>query len=224
MSKVKKKTADGAPSRTAPKLERTGENHLTIHEADANQLRNLFGLKTSEAAEVFMKVGLAAFGRGGLDFVELVPALAVEMEPRDAVEAMLINQMSATHFAISSMSSRFFAAESPELRETYERSLTRLNRTFLAQVDGLKKYRAKAQQTVRVERVEVKDGGQAVVGDVSYRRGDDDEKWRYPHEPCPEAAKRPQMCSDGQVHRREVQVPSGTRMVRVSHAWCTRWS
>ena len=54
--------------------------------------------------------------------------------------------------------------------------MTRLSRTFLAQVDGLKKYRAKAQQIVRVERVEVQDGGQAIVGDVSYRRGVDDEK------------------------------------------------
>ena len=63
-----------------------------------------------------------------------------------------------------------------DVREAYERSLTRLSRTFLAQMDSLKKYRAKAQQTVRVERVEVNEGGQAVVGDVSYRRGDEDEK------------------------------------------------
>ncbi|MDU8942378.1 hypothetical protein [Ovoidimarina sediminis] len=66
-------------------------------------------------------------------------------------------------------------APSPQLREAYERSTTRLSRTFLAQVDGLKKYRAKAQQIVRVERVEVQDGGQAIVGDVSYRRGVHDE-------------------------------------------------
>ena len=162
MSKVKKKTSEDAPSRTAPKLERTGEKELTIHEANPDQVRELFGLKTKEAAEVLMKVGLGAFGSGGLDFVELVPAIAVEMEPKDAVEAMLISQMSATDYAISSMSARFFASDSPELRETYERSLTRLNRTFLAQVDALKKYRAKAQQTVRVERVEVNEGGQAV--------------------------------------------------------------
>ena len=34
-------------------------------------------------------------------------------------------------------------------------------------MDALKKYRAKAQQTVRVERVNVESGGQAIVGDVS---------------------------------------------------------
>jgi len=113
-----------------------------------------------------MEIGLSAIGKSGSDYLELVPALAVEMEPNDAVEAMLINQMAATHYAISSMSSQFLYASSPELREAYERSLTRLSRTFLAQIEGLKKYRAKAQQTVRVERVTVNDGGQAVVGHV----------------------------------------------------------
>ena len=52
--------------------------------------------------------------------------------------------------------------------------MTRLSRTYLAQMDGLKKYRAKAQQTVRVERVTVHEGGQAIVGDVNHggRAGD----------------------------------------------------
>jgi hypothetical protein len=174
MSKTKKPALE-ASGRSAPELERTGEYSVTIQSDTQDQIRQLYGLKTQEAANLLLEIGISALGREGFDRLELVPALAVEMEPLDAVEAMLINQMAATHFAVSGMSSRFLAAPSPELRETYERSLTRLNRTFLAQVEGLKKYRAKAQQIVRVERVEVKDGGQAVVGDISYRRGDDDE-------------------------------------------------
>jgi hypothetical protein len=42
------------------------------------------------------------------------------------------------------------------------------SRTYLAQMDTLKKYRAKAQQTVRVESVTVNEGGQAIVGDVTH--------------------------------------------------------
>jgi hypothetical protein len=38
-------------------------------------------------------------------------------------------------------------------------------------MDALKKYRAKAQQTVRVERVTIEGGGQAIVGDVTHRGG-----------------------------------------------------
>jgi hypothetical protein len=42
------------------------------------------------------------------------------------------------------------------------------SRTYLTQTDTLKKYRAKARQTVRVERVAVNEGGQAIVGDVTH--------------------------------------------------------
>ena len=63
---------------------------------------------------------------------------------------------------------------SPQLREGYERSLTRLSHTYLAQMDALTRYRAKAQQTVRVERVDVHESGQAIVGAVTHGgRGDE---------------------------------------------------
>ena len=160
-----------APQRTAPKLKQDGENSVTILPENDDQIRQLYGLKTQGAANLLLQIGLSAFGQKGLDYIDIVPALAVEMEPRDAVEAMLINQMAATHYAVSAMSSRFLCATSSELREAYERSLTRLNRTFLAQVEGLKKYRAKAQQVVRVERVDVREGGQAIVGSVTHEGG-----------------------------------------------------
>lgn len=77
--------------------------------------------------------------------------------------------MTATHVAMTTLSERMTYQESYQVRESYERSMTRLSRTYLAQMDALKKYRAKAQQTVRVERVNVESGGQAIVGDVSHR-------------------------------------------------------
>ena len=54
--------------------------------------------------------------------------------------------------------------------------MTRLSRTFLAQMDALKRYRAEAQQVVRVERVTVNEGGQAIVGAVQAGGGGDDKK------------------------------------------------
>ena len=42
-----------------------------------------------------------------------------------------------------------------------------LSRTFIARMDAFKKYRAKAQQTIRVERVAVNEGGQAIGGTVA---------------------------------------------------------
>lgn len=171
MGKPKKEPAVREAIRTAPTLRRDDEKNVTVLAKDEDQIRQLFGVKTNEAAGLLLQIGLSAFGQKGMDYFELVPALAVEMEPRDAVEAMLINQMAATHYAISSLSMKLIGANSYEIGEVYERSLTRLSRTFLAQVESLKKYRAKAQQVVRVERVEVKDGGQAVVGSVTHQGG-----------------------------------------------------
>ena len=45
------------------------------------------------------------------------------------------------------------------------------NPLYAAQMDTLKRYRSKGQQTMRVERVTVKDGGQAIVGNVTGERG-----------------------------------------------------
>jgi hypothetical protein len=108
-----------------------------------------------------------------LVYRDLMSAIAVEMKPRDAVEAMLISQQVATHLAMMTLSGKVMDATSPQLREGYERSMTRLSRTFLAQMDALKRYRAKAQQIVRVERVTVNEGGKAIVGAVHHGGGGD---------------------------------------------------
>ena len=74
------------------------------------------------------------------------------------------------------MAKRLNHSETIPQQDSAERALNKLARTFTRQMQTLKRYRAKAHQTVRVERVEVNEGGQAVVGDVSYRRGSDDER------------------------------------------------
>jgi len=94
-----------------------------------------------------------------------------EIEPRDGIEAMLVAQMTATHVAMTLVASKMAGGAGYQVRESYERSMTRLSRTYLAQMDALKKHRAKAQQVVRVERVTVQDGGQAIVGDVTHGGG-----------------------------------------------------
>ena len=49
-----------------------------------------------------------------------------------------------------------------------ERALNKLARTYAAQMETLKRYRSKGTQVVRVERVTVESGGQAVVGNVAH--------------------------------------------------------
>ena len=69
---------------------------------------------------------------------------------------------------MTALASRAMDQSNYQAREAQERSTTRLSCTYIAQIDALKKYRFKAHQTVRVERVTVNEGGQAIVGDVTH--------------------------------------------------------
>jgi len=91
------------------------------------------------------------------------------MQPEDAAEALLCAQMAAVHQATMMMARRLNRANHPEQAEAAERAFNKLGRTFAAQMDTLKRYRSKAQQVVRVERVTVQQGGQAIVGNVEHR-------------------------------------------------------
>ncbi len=54
-------------------------------------------------------------------------------------------------------------APSIEVMDIQEKALNRLARTFAAQMEALKRYRSKGEQRVYVERVNVHEGGQAIV-------------------------------------------------------------
>lgn len=88
------------------------------------------------------------------------------MQPEDAAETLLLTQMAATHQATMMLARRLNHAENIPQQDAAERALNKLARTFAAQMDTLKRYRSKGQQVVRVERVTIQDGGQAIVGNV----------------------------------------------------------
>ena len=90
------------------------------------------------------------------------------MAPRDAAETLLLAQMAAIHQATMMMARRLNHAENLRQQDAAERALNKLARTYAAQLDGLKRYRSKGQQLVRVERVNVESGGQAVVGNIRH--------------------------------------------------------
>ena len=85
------------------------------------------------------------------------------VEPQDEVEAMLATQMAVTHQATMLMARRLTHVETISQQDAAERAYNKLARTFVAQTEALKKYRAKAQQTVRVERVTVNEGDIASI-------------------------------------------------------------
>ena len=95
-----------------------------------------------------------------------VLAFVDSMQPADAAEAVLLTQMAATHQAMMMMTRRLNRVQTLPQQESAERAVNKLGRTFATQMDTLKRYRSKGQQVVRVERVMVAEGGQAIVGNV----------------------------------------------------------
>ena len=100
-----------------------------------------------------------------------------DLAPRDVVERMLGVQLVTTHLAVIRAARRMAGADQLPQLEAHTTAHTKLSRTFAAQVETLKRYRSKGQQVVRVERVNVEPGGQAIVGEVNHGgRGSDHER------------------------------------------------
>jgi len=117
-------------------------------------------------------VQLAKAGGGELDETLLNFKLAVVkgIQPRNQMEAMLAAQMAAVHCATMKFSRNLAAAESLEHRDSAERTFNKLARTYISQIEALKHFRTGSEQTITVQQVNVSDGGQAIVGNVTQRQ------------------------------------------------------
>lgn len=98
------------------------------------------------------------------------------MQPRDAAESALVAQMAATHQLMMEFARKLTQATNTPQQDSAERAYNKLTRSYAAQMDTLKRYRSKGQQLVRVERVTVESGAQAIVGNVAHQGGTDYEK------------------------------------------------
>ena len=95
-------------------------------------------------------------------------ASIIDSKPNDSIELMLATQMAAVHSIALEMSRRAMLHEqSLEGVELNINCANKLMNTFARQVEALAKHRAKGQQKITVQHVNVNDGGQAIVGDVN---------------------------------------------------------
>lgn len=148
---------------------------MTIGKASAPddilKLMTALGTLDPDFMNAFLgQIGNSVSRKDKLDQDTLNFALGVifAVEPKDEIEALLAAQMAAVHICAMDSSRRFLWAEGLASRDSAERALTKLTRTFALQMETLKRYRSKGQQVVRVERVTVHDGGQAIVGAVRH--------------------------------------------------------
>lgn len=141
-----KETKEGhCAVRVFPNVVKDGEGRVTIPVTTDDIIRELTGMKTVAAANVVFCSALEGLGSEATEAGTMASAMFAEIEPRDAVEAMLVAQMTATHMAMTKMASRITYQTTSTLRESNERSMCRLGRLFTSQMDALKKYRRKAQ-------------------------------------------------------------------------------
>ena len=104
-------------------------------------------------------------------------AILQGIAPQDEVEGMLAVQMVGVHnLAMAAMSRAMITDQTFEGRQAGIDQATKMLRTFTLQMEALKRYRTGGQQRVIVEYVNVHEGGQAIVGNVTHGGGDNDGK------------------------------------------------
>jgi hypothetical protein len=106
-----------------------------------------------------------------------------DIAPRDPLEGMLAAQMIVVHDAALECFRRAHLPEQTfEGRQAALGQASRLVRSYTTLLEALDRHRGKGQpQVVRVERVTVEAGGQAIVGAVSQGGGDERESAEQPH-------------------------------------------
>src|SRR5215213_6589152 len=124
-------------------------------------------------------------------------AALIGAKPQDELEGMLVSQMIACHSASMEAFRRAMHSEqSFEVRQAQLGAAGKLSRTYATLLEALSRHRGKGQpQVVRVERVTVEAGGQAIVGAVTQGGGAHTKNEGRPHAQAhaPEPALR---CQD----------------------------
>src|SRR3954447_18050267 len=132
-------------------------------------------------------------------------AALIRAKPQDELEGMLISQMIAVHSASMETFRRAMLPEQGfEVWKAQVNAAGKLSRTYAALLETLDRHGGRGQpQVVRVERVTVEAGGQAIVGTVTQGGGAQNETEDRPHAPrslahepepalrCPDPQRQP---------------------------------
>ncbi|MBW2109398.1 MAG: hypothetical protein JRI36_12155 [Deltaproteobacteria bacterium] len=101
-----------------------------------------------------------------LHYANVWSGLLHNLKPQDVLETMLLIQGIGLHNLMIESTRRAMMTSDHERRDMFVRQSLRLSRTFAGLIESLKKYRSGGQQKIRIEHVTVKDGGQAMLGNI----------------------------------------------------------
>ena len=100
MTKPKQDVSKAKQLRSFPEFSVDDEGQINVKIHGDDELKALYGVKTREAGKGILLTAIDSLGNKGELYRDMMAAMPAEMEPQDAVEAMLVNQMVATNAAL----------------------------------------------------------------------------------------------------------------------------
>jgi hypothetical protein len=195
IEKARKRTKARAP-RIVMHVEDRGKAGSVVYPAHSDEeghdyrLADAFGTRSLQFARSMLKgVGNATadhsldydFSPGSPNQLAFNAALAVidGVRPKDEIEATLAAHMAVTNIVLlelvartrGSIAGHRYEGNGIKRLDVLGNLTNRFMRTFTLQVEALARKRRKGEQTIKVKHVHVYAGGQAVVGNISHRRG-----------------------------------------------------
>jgi hypothetical protein len=161
--RVKLERIDCNVSRSLPP---DGERQIWI-----DRLKAALGTTSMEFVEttLFQLQAAARLPNSGVSEIAVNSALSmIESEqPRNETECAIVIQMACLHSATMAVLGRFGGGHGGDRHVlAAATAASRLSRSFAVLVEMLRRLRTGGSQIIRVERVEVRDGGQAIIGNV----------------------------------------------------------
>ncbi len=142
------------------------------YDSGPNALRPIGGSDTLEFNDLLLRaaVGTVWSPPQDQDAARRIAAVAAAMtafKAKDEIEGMLAAQAVALHFGAMECLRRSVLPDQPnEIASKHRKDGANLARAMTDMLDALDRKRGKGPQVVRVERVVVHEGGQAIVGNV----------------------------------------------------------
>lgn len=143
-------------------------------EAGERLLAEALGAADRDAMHGILKqlVKASAIGhRPDEDNLAFMISMIRSIAPKDSIESMLVSQMVSVHMAAMRCACRLACTDDLAQHESVTRALTRLSRTFAAQVEALSRHRNSDERAITVQNLSVQDGGRAIVGNVTQHAG-----------------------------------------------------
>jgi hypothetical protein len=140
----------------------------------SKRLEELFGVEGgSFARQLFFNASLS-MGLPDKSTYLLIIETVASLKPKGGAEAMLASQIVGVHLAAMNALHKAATAGSDEGKESWTNRATRLLRLSLQQAELYARLQGKITTTTQkfvVERVDVNDGGQAIVGPIATAKG-----------------------------------------------------